>query len=180
MNLHYAVEITKEYGQYFLDWVGGYFEMHYSVNPFWTAKFTEFPKLPVTSGVKPFETRDEWYYHMRFKENDKNLIPILKILPPKETLDREEGTHSNNPYVREDVLVKKIPQVIAWQYTRPNGGRGIGITGGHMHSNWMNDEFRKLVLNSLCWVAKVKIPAEGINSPTPTQSELDALQKKPK
>lgn len=180
MNLHYAVEITKEYGQYFLDWVGGYFEMHYSVNPFWTAKFESFPKLPVTSGVKPFETRDEWYYHMRFRENDKNLVSILKLLPPKETLDREEGTHSNNPYVREDVLVKKIPQVLAWQYTRPNGGRGIGITGGHMHSNWANDEFRKLVLNSLCWIAKVKIPADGINSPTPTKSELDALQKKPK
>jgi len=44
----------------------------------------------------------------------------------------------------------------------------------------MNDDFRKLVLNSLCWIAKVNIPAEGINSPTPTKDELDALQKKPK
>ncbi len=43
-----------------------------------------------------------------------------------------------------------------------------------MHSNWANDEFRKLVLNSLCWIAKVNIPADGINSPTPTQSELEA------
>jgi hypothetical protein len=180
MNLHYAVEISTQYGPYFLDWVGGYFEGGYSVNPFWTAKYESLPKLPVTSGVKPFETRDEWYYHMRFRENDKNLVPILKALPPAETLDRPDGYHSNNKYVKEDVLVKKIPQVMAWQYTRPNGGRGIGVTGAHTHSNWMNDDFRKLVLNSLCWVAKINIPANGINSATPTKEELEALQKKPK
>ncbi|MBO9571634.1 MAG: hypothetical protein J7497_05425, partial [Chitinophagaceae bacterium] len=130
--------------------------------------------------VKPFETRDEWYYHMRFVQNNKNLVPILVALPPAETLNREEGTHSNNPAVREDVLVKKQPQVMAWAFTRPNGGRGFGLTGGHMHNNWMNDEFRKLVINSLCWTAKINVPANGFNTPTPTQSELDALRKKPK
>ncbi len=180
MNLHYAVEITEgEYGNKFLDWVGGYFETHYSVNPFWTAEFNEFPKHPVTNGVKPFSIRDEWYYHMRFKENDANLVPILTQLPPPETLDREDGPHSNNPHVKEAVLVKKEPQVMAWAYTRPNGGRGFGFTGGHVHDNWMDDNFRKLVLNSLVWVAKVDIPENGIETPTPTKSELDDLRKKP-
>lgn len=181
LNLHYAVEITKGVpGDKFLEWVGGYFEINYSVNPFWTASFNEFPKHPSTNGVKPFSLRDEWYYHMRFKEGDKNLIPILKLLPPKETLDREEGTHSNNPSVREAVLVKKEPQVMAWAYTRPNGGRGFGFTGAHVHNNWMDDNFRKLVLNALVWTAKVNVPANGIETPTPTQSELDALRKQPK
>ena len=181
LNLHYAVEITKGVpGDKFLEWVGGYFEINYSVNPFWTATFNEFPKHPSTNGVKSFTTRDEWYYHMRFKEGDKNLIPILKLLPPKETLDREEGTHSNNPSVREAVLVKKEPQVMAWAYTRPNGGRGFGFTGAHMHNNWLDDNFRKLVINALVWTAKIDVPANGIETPTPTQSELDALRKKPK
>ncbi len=180
MNLHYAVEITEgEYGDKFLDWVGGYFETHYSVNPFWTAEFTEFPKHAVTNGVKPFSIRDEWYYHMRFKQNDQNLIPILTKLPPPETLEREDGPHSNNPHVKESVLVKKEPQAMAWAYTRPDGGRGFGFTGAHMHENWMDDNFRKLVLNSLAWVAKVDIPENGIETPTPTKNELDELQKKP-
>jgi len=181
MNLHYAVEIPKgPYGDKFLEWVGGYFETHYSVNPFWTANYTEFPKHPTTNGVKPFSVRDEWYYHMRFKEGDKNLVPILKLLPPKETLDREEGTHSNNPSVREAILVRKEPQVMAWAYTRPNGGRGFGFTGAHTHNNWLDDNFRKLVLNALVWTAKIKVPKNGIETPTPTQSELDALRKNPR
>lgn len=181
MNLHYAVEIPKgPYGDKFLEWVGGYFETYYSVNPFWTANYTEFPKHPVTNGVKPFSVKDEWYYHMRFKEGDKNLVPILKLLPPKETLDREEGTHSNNPSVREAILVRKEPQVMAWAYTRPNGGRGFGFTGAHTHNNWLDDNFRKLVLNALVWTAKIEVPGNGIETPTPTQSELDALRKSPK
>lgn len=181
MNLHYAVEIPKgELGDKFLEWVGGYFETFYSVNPFWTAEYTEFPKHPTTNGVKPFSIKDEWYYHMRFVPSTPNLVPILKLLPPAETLDREDGQHSNNPYVREDVLVKKEPQVMAWAFTRPNGGRGFGFTGAHMHNNWKDDNFRKLVLNALLWTAKVNVPSNGFETPTPTQSELDALRKKPR
>ncbi|MBI3866735.1 MAG: DUF1080 domain-containing protein, partial [Planctomycetia bacterium] len=64
---HYAVEVPKERGgPEFLEWIGGYFEMHWSVNPHWTAKFDKLPEHPATRGVKPFEINDEWYYHMRF------------------------------------------------------------------------------------------------------------------
>lgn len=181
MNLHYAVEIPKDKGgDKFLDWVGGYFETYWSVNPFWTAKFETFPEHPVTRGVKPFEIRDEWYYHMRFKENDANLVHLLKVLPPESSLSRPEGPHEGNPHVRAAVLERKEPQSLAWAYTRSNGGRGVGFTGAHMHENWMNDEFRKLVLNALVWIAKAEVPSGGVPSKTPTKDELDALQKKPK
>src|SRR4051812_11162909 len=52
----------------FLDWLGGYFEQNWSVNPHWQANFKDLPKHPITSGVKPFSTSDEWYYHMRFRD----------------------------------------------------------------------------------------------------------------
>jgi hypothetical protein len=182
VNLHYAVEIPKGEGggNYFLDWVGGYFEMHWSVNPFWTARFEKFPVHPITNGVKPFECRDEWYYHMRFRQDMKNITPILTVLPPDSSLTRPDGQHSNNPYVKQAVLERKEPQHLAWAYTRPNGGRGFGFTGAHMHSNWMIDDFRKLVLNAIAWTAKVQIPRNGIVTETPTQQELADLQKKPK
>ncbi len=46
--LHYAVEVPKENGgPEFLDWIGGYFEMNYSVNPHWTARFDKFPDHPI-------------------------------------------------------------------------------------------------------------------------------------
>ena len=42
--LHYGVEIPKgEPGNYLLDWIGGYFESDWSVNPHWTPNFKEFP-----------------------------------------------------------------------------------------------------------------------------------------
>ncbi len=180
LNLHYAVEVEKGVaGDYFKKWVGGYFESYWSVNPFWTAKYESLPVHPSTNGVKPFETRDEWYYHMRFVENNKNLIPILKLLPPASSLDRKDGTHENNPDVRAAVLDRKEPQVMAWAFTRPNQGRGFGITGAHTHDNWMNDDFRKLVLNSILWTAKINVPANGVPSPTPTKVQLDALCKDP-
>jgi len=88
------------------------------------------------------------------------------------------GEHSNNPYVRKAVLENKETQTVAWAYTRPDGGRGFGLTGMHEHSNWMIDDLRKLVLNALIWTAKIEVPETGVVTPTPTQSELTALQKK--
>src|SRR5690606_32663546 len=87
--LHYAVEVPKDKaGQQFLEWLGGYFETDWSVNPHWDANFKNLPKHPISSGVQPFSSRDEWYYHMRFPEGMERVTPILSDLPPKETLNR--------------------------------------------------------------------------------------------
>ena len=56
--IHYAVEtLADEPGKRFLDWIGGYFETNWSVNPHWTARFEKLPEHAVTRGVKPFETQ---------------------------------------------------------------------------------------------------------------------------
>lgn len=178
--IHYSVELPKETGgNYFLDWAGGYFETNYSVNPFWKPEIKTLPPHPVTNGVKPFILNDEWYYHMRFVPGMKNITPVLTALPPASTLDRPDGSHSNNAAVRRDVLEKKMPQVIAWAYTRNGGGRSFGFTGGHIHNNWMQNDYRKLLLNAIAWTAKANIPPNGIDTPAPSQQEMDALRKKP-
>ena len=179
VNLHYAVEIPKgEGGDNFLRWIGGYFETDWSVNPFWTASFDSFPAHPITNGVKPFAVRDEWYYHMRFVPENKDVVSILKKLPPDSSLTRPDGPHENNASVRKAVLEDKEPQTVAWAFTRPDGGRGFGFTGAHVHRNWMDDNYRKLVLNAIVWAAKIDVPGQGVNSKTPTEEELVALQKK--
>ena len=179
VNLHYAVEIPKgEGGDNFLKWIGGYFETDWSVNPFWTASFDTFPAHPITNGVKPFAVRDEWYYHMRFVPDNKDVVSILKKLPPDSSLTRPDGPHENNASVRKAVLEDKEPQTVAWAFTRPDGGRGFGFTGAHVHRNWMDDSYRKLVLNAIVWAAKIDVPEQGVNSKTPTEEELIALQKK--
>ena len=170
--IHYTLIPPKSQKQQFMEAVGGFYELNWSVNPIWQPNFKNFPRHSVTKGVKPFSVRDEWYYHMRFAEKKKNLTMLLSDLPPAETLIREDGPHSNNPHVRKAVLEKKEQQHLAWVYKRVNGGRGFGFTGGHYHWNWAHDDYRKLMLNAIAWLAGVEIPSEGISSKTPTYEEL--------
>ncbi|WP_437186974.1 PVC-type heme-binding CxxCH protein [Planctomicrobium sp. SH668] len=179
--IHYGVETTKgEAGDHFLKWIGGYFEPHWSVNPHWTATFDRFPDHPISRGVRPFEINDEWYYHMRFVPEMKGVTPILTALPPRESLNREDGPHSNNPAVREAVLVREEPQHMGWAYDREDGkGRGFGFTGGHNHVNWQHDDFRKVVLNAILWTAHGEVPENGVESPSLSKEEMEANQDEP-
>ena len=174
VNLHYGVEVPKgASGDAFLRWIGGYFEEWWSVNPHWTADYKNLPDHPISQGVKPFSINDEWYYHMRFQPEMKNVQPILTAVPPKESLSRPDGAHSGNPDVRKTV---GQPQHMAWAYERPDGGRGFGFTGGHYHWNWGHNDFRKLVLNAIAWTAHAEVPSQGVESASVTVEQLEANQ----
>lgn len=178
--LHYGVEVPKgEPGEAFLETIGGYFEPDWSVNPHWTASYNALPQHPITRGVKPFRINDEWYYHMRFREGMQGVTPILTDVPTQETLSRPDGPHEGNPAVREAVA-KGEPQHVAWAYERPNGGRGFGFTGGHVHWNWGHPEFRQLVLNAIVWTAGLDVPKDGVPVRTLTVADLEANQDEPK
>lgn len=180
VTLHYAVEVPEgEAGDRFLEWQGGYFETNWSVNPFWTAEFDHYPDHPITNGVEPFSIRDEWYYHMRFQDGLSGVNPILTDLPPPESLEREDGPHSNNPHVRQAVLENEEQQHVAWAYERPNGGKSFGFTGGHYHWNWGHDQFRRVVANAIAWTAGVEIPEEGLQFSPADVLELAELTDDP-
>ena len=184
--LHFGVEVKpEELGREFLEWIGGYFEIGWSVNPTWEASYTELPEHPITNGVQPFTIRDEWYYHMRFQPDMEGVTPILSTLPPLRTLTSraQDKNRGSNPTVMAAVEAGE-KQHMAWAYERPDGGRGFGFTGGHFHQNWKQDDFRKLVLNALVWTAKGKLPEDGVPSRTPSEIDMELNQdypeKKPK
>ncbi|MFQ3226593.1 MAG: type 1 glutamine amidotransferase [Lentimonas sp.] len=176
--LHFGVEVEPaELGQQFLDWIGGYFEIGWSVNPHWDPDFTEFPEHPITNGVQPFSIRDEWYYHMRFQPDMEGVTPILSALPPVRTLTdraKDKNRGSNSAVMAEVSAGQK--QHVAWAYERPDGGRGFGFTGGHFHQNWQQDDFRTLVLNAVLWTAKGTVPEDGVPSRTPSDADLELNQ----
>jgi len=177
--IHYAVEVPKDRGgPQFLQWLGGYFETNWSVNPHWSAKFDKLPEHPITRGVQPFETRDEWYFHMRFRENMKGVTPILSAIAPPNTMDRPDGPHSGNPDVRRAVA-KGEPQHVAWASENENGSRGFGYTGGHFHWNWGRSEPTRLVANAILWTAHIDVPANGAVVENKSASQLVENQDEP-
>ena len=149
--IHWATEAVKgDPGDKFLEWMGGFCDLHWSVNPHWVPKFKA-QKHEIWNGV----------------------TPILTDVPPASTLKRPDGARSGNPTVRKAVANGES-QHVAWTYERADGGRGFGFTGGHVHMNWQHDDNRKLMLNAILWTAKVKIPKAGVPSKTPTKEEMHA------
>ncbi|WP_291695601.1 ThuA domain-containing protein [Bradyrhizobium sp.] len=175
--LHFAVEVPKQKGA--AEWtqmIGGYFETYYSVNPFWRAEFRSFPAHPVAKGLKPFQLTDEWYYHMRFRDRLQGVQPVLSAVPPDETRLGNDGPYTGNPDVRAAVG-KNQPEHVFWVSETHNdatspAGRGFGCTGGHSHQIWAQDQFRKLVLNAIVWIAHGEVPPQGIESRRPDVDEL--------
>lgn len=158
---HYATDIAPEQGgQEFLQWVGGHYESHFSVNPIWNAEIQKLPDQPITRGVEPFSVRDELYFNIRFRPEMKGITPILQAIPPDETRD---GPYVNprGPYPHI-VEAKGRLETFAWALERKDGGRGFGFTGGHFHENWGNSNFRKTALNALVWIAGGTVPPGGI------------------
>jgi type 1 glutamine amidotransferase len=140
--LHYAVEVPKDNGgPQLLDWIGGFYDRPYSQNPINDVALTQAtPTHPISKGWKSFQSRDEWYYKIRFRPDDSRVRPILTTMLPKDAPNQE---------------------TVAWAVERADGGRGFGFTGGHFHQNWGIDDQRRMIVNSILWVAKVNVPNGG-------------------
>lgn len=146
---HWSTFHPKRVHDQITEWVGGYFDYEtgppprnwYSAIQTWQADSVP-QEHPITRGVKPFRTEEEYYYRMRFRENDPRLKPVIMTRPPKESEDYAVG----------------------WAVERKDGGRGFGFTGGHFYKNWWSEDFRKLVLNAIAWTAKAEVPKEGMES----------------
>jgi type 1 glutamine amidotransferase len=170
---HFAVEVPKDHGGEWLEWLGGYYEVGYSINPTWAAVIASLPSVPVTRGVKPFSVRDEWYFNIRFNEKQGKLTPILIARPSLETRQNSYGPY---PHI---VQAAGREETLMWTYERPGGGRSFGFTGAHFHDNWGNESFRKLVLNALLWTAHVEVPKDGLAGKLPPDQLKENLDPKP-
>jgi hypothetical protein len=177
MCAHFAVEVPKDKGgKEMQQWIGGYYEHEWSCNPMWSPEFSDLPKHAITRGVKPFTIRDEWYFNMRFRPDNQGVVPILSARP--------SDAVRNGPYVYPRGPYKHIQEArghseaMMWAVERPDGGRGVGFTGGHFHKNWKDDNFRKVVLNALLWICKMEVPTDGFVSKITDAELMDNLDPK--
>ncbi|QDV10540.1 Trehalose utilization [Rosistilla oblonga] len=186
--MHYGVEILADQASdEFKRWIGGHYENMFSCNPIWEPQFANLPEHPITRGVKPFAIQDEWYFNMRFvadipgnesrEVEDLKFVPIL-VAAPNDAVRDGPYVYPKGPYPHIQAS-KGRAEAMLWTVERPDGGRGFGFTGGHFHDNWGNDDFRKVVLNTMLWTAKVEVPAEGVVSSI-SEEQLNAnLDPKP-
>ena len=186
--MHYGVEVLADQaGEEFKRWIGGHYENMFSCNPIWEPTFKTFPDHPITRGVKPFSINDEWYFNMRFigggagnqpqEVGGTKFTPIL-VAVPSEEVRNGPYVYPKGPYphIQAD---KGRAEAMMWAVERAGGSRGFGFTGGHFHDNWENDDFRKVVLNAMVWLARAEVPANGVES-TVSKADLDAnLDPKP-
>jgi hypothetical protein len=193
--MHYGVEIpSTNGGPQFLEWIGGYYEHLYSCNPMWSPEYKAFPDHPIARGVRPFSTRDEWYFNIRFARPGENtdasrtgaansnpgrLTAILTATPSDEV---RKGKYVYPPGPYDHIIAASgREETLMWAFERPDGGRGFGFTGGHTHANWANDNQRKVVLNALLWITKADVPIIGVESavtPEQMKENLDPKEKK--
>ncbi|HUO31349.1 MAG TPA: ThuA domain-containing protein [Bryobacteraceae bacterium] len=140
--LHYAVEVPGDNGgMELLEWIGGFYRRPYSQNPVNDVELTQAaPAHPISRGWDSYRSKDEWYYRIAFRKDDKRLVPILTAMLPKDSPNQE---------------------TVAWAVERADGGRGFGFTGGHYHHNWGLEDQRRMIVNAILWTAKVDIPKDG-------------------
>jgi type 1 glutamine amidotransferase len=97
------------------------------------------PAHPVTSGIKNFQVRDEFYYSLKFVKPADGLRPVLRVPIDGQVWD------------------------VAWVWQRPDGGRSFGFSGLHFHENWQLPEYRRLVAQGVVWTLRLPVPPEGLN-----------------
>ncbi len=167
MLMHFAVHVRPgEEGNRLLRWTGGFYEDDYSVNPHWKADTEPNKNHPIGHGVSPVTVHDEWYFNIRFAEPPRHT-ELLTATPSLDLIRHYVHWHRN----AQEALDK--PHTLMWGVERDDGGRGVGFTGGHWHYNWAIEDYRRLVLNAMVWVAGMEVPEDGVTSLPLTEADLN-------
>ena len=107
---------------------------------------------------------------IRFRDGLKGVESILTAKPSDRT--RSKNGYPPKPYPH---IIEQSGRVetLMWAVERPDGGRGVGFTGGHWHRNWAHDAQRRAVLNAMVWVAGAEVPEGGVASEAVSVDELN-------
>jgi type 1 glutamine amidotransferase len=170
--IHYATglraqHVTEQGDHPLLGWLGGYFATggcthHRSVAKVCTSTVVPAEgEHPVLRGWSKFTFDDEPYWNIYFGKEGmpKNVTPLAtSMLPPDEP--------------------KK--EIVAWAVQRADSGRGVGIVLPHYFRSWQVDDLRTLVLNAICWTAKLDVPPEGVRASLGEMSSYEPSSVQPK
>jgi hypothetical protein len=146
--LHGALDLPDPQGEKLLAWIGGRYQPGASLvsRPGWLAAFSSVAGHATTRGVAPFSLEDEWFLRLAVPARP-GLTPLLQANPPEQVAGGDPAR----------------PEIAAWAFERPGGGRSFAISGGHHHGSWGEESFRRLVANAIVWTAGREVPADGVS-----------------
>lgn len=164
--LHQAVEVPEAQAEELKSWLGAVWQKDIGSRGHWDMEFSEFPKHPINQGVTTFAAPfDGWLYNLHFAPT---ATPLLSGQVP----DKARSTADAKAHVGR-------PEVVAWSFERPNGGRSFAFTGCDLHRNWSVESQRRFVTNGILWAAKVEVPATGAAVPFSPEALTRNLDAKP-
>jgi type 1 glutamine amidotransferase len=149
-----------------LGWLGGYYSSgcphHRSTAKVCTSTIEpENNDHPILRGWGKFTFDDEPYWNNYFGKDGRaeNVTSLAFAMLPPEAPKKE---------------------TVAWCVQRKDGGRGVGIVLPHYYRSWRGNDLRKMILNSVCWTAKLKVPPEGVESAVPDLGAFEPDSTEPK
>lgn len=143
ISLHQAVEFPPAQAELSLEWMGGVYNA-LSGRGHWDSTHSAFPEHPVTRGVVAWSINDGWLNRFKFPPSMAGVTPL--VWSGKNHAGAPEGG---------------VPDVVAWVYERPGGGRSFSFSGLDAHSAWELEGMRRLVINGTLWCAGVALPEGG-------------------
>lgn len=144
VQLHQVADYPKDLSERARSWSGAAWEKGSGQRAHWIDKFEQFPDHPVFNGVKPFSLDDGWLWKNKFVAEMKNVTPLLRTV---------------NPKTKDDP--KADAAIISWAFQRTDGGRSLTFTGGHLHSSFAEEGYRKFLVNAILWTANIDVPKTG-------------------
>ncbi|MEQ1827001.1 MAG: ThuA domain-containing protein [Pirellula sp.] len=154
--IHQAVDFPEKFGEQAKSWIGGVY-MPGSGRGHWDSKHVDFPTHPITRGVEPWEINDGWLNGLQFVDGMKGITPLV---------------WSGKKYTGSRAGLD--PDIVAYAYDRPNGGRSFSFTGLDAHSAWSLKGMRQMLVNGVLWTAGQEIPTSGAPSDI-SEDQLKAM-----
>lgn len=139
VQLHQTADYPDAYTNKALSWAGGAWKKGMGKRAHWVETFKEFPQHPVFDGVGAFTIDDGWLWNIKFVDGMKGITPLLRTVDPKKKDDP-----------------KADAAIVAWAYERPEGGRSVTFTGGHLHKSLEDPNYRRFLTNAITWSAEKK------------------------
>ncbi len=177
MFIHYGVHPAEAIGeQYFMDWIGGYFNNSQSINSHWVADLKAKQGHPVSNGIdNPVRAHDEFYFNIKMasSHDDKSCSDCYALVTDTPTIEKITKLGSKQFQTQAAADAFNTQQAIMWCRDSDNQGRGVGFSGGHFHHNWAIEGMSKMVLNAIVWIARMEVPEQGVKFTPVTVEQLN-------